>query len=273
MAAGIMKGWLKMEYLYKYTELSSLIFILKNREIKFNLLSTMDDQEEMMISDLAEFAKYCFVSSWTDCEDEKLSLWNMYTRDMTGIRIKLHKMPFEIYKYSIYDPKRNLTIIGDGEGTIYPREWVEGENTFAFIPLIKDKFMLNVEYTDDEKLINPDIVRLNESVSETAILVDMLGRYKRKEWYFQDEVRYRIIYLPVSLQNLDENSIMKSMQELPDLPFKERFLKIKDEYFNEIEIMTGPKMSCGDKEILNLIVKEYCPSAKIVPSKFTGKIK
>lgn len=261
-----------MEYLYKYTELSSLIFILKNREIKFNPLTTMDDQEEMLISDLAGYAKYCFISSWTDCVDEKLSLWNMYTRDMTGVRIKLHRLPFETYDYKMDDPERGLRIESGGYSDLYPKEWFEGENAFAIAPM-KDKFILNVEYTDNEELINPHIECSNENHTKGTIHLDMLGRYKRKEWYFQDEVRYRIIYLPVSLQNLDGNSVMKSMQELPDLPFKERFLKIKDEYFSEIEIMTGPKMSYGDKEILNLIVKEYCPSAKIVPSKFTGKIK
>ena len=101
----------------------------------------------------------------------------------------------------------------------------------------------------------------------------MLGKYKRSEWKFQDEVRYRIIYLPIPLKyNNNPELIAKALSTAKDLPFTGVNFKIRQECFDEIEIMTGPKMNAGDKEILNLMVKEYCPNATISQSKFTGKI-
>lgn len=259
-----------MDYLYKYTSLSSLMFILKGRELRLNPLPTMDDQEEKLVADLSDYGKYCFISSWTDCSEEKLSLWNMYTRDMTGVRIKLRKNPFEIYKYTIHDEKNNFYVDAD-KGTFIPKEWFENMESNLFIPPTLDNFLISVEYTDDEELINPQILSYKNNV--THIAIDLLGKYKRHEWHFQDEVRYRIIYLPVLLK--DQNNaelISKRLSNAEDLPFNGVNFKIRQECFEELEIMTGPKMTEGDKEILKLMVKEYCPKATIVQSKFTGKI-
>jgi len=259
-----------MDYLYKYTSLSSLIFILKGREIRLNPLPTMDDQEEKLVADLSDYGKYCFISSWTECAQEKLSLWNMYTRDMTGVRLKLRKNPFEIYKYTIHDEINNFHVDGSS-GTFIPKEWFENMESNLFIPPTLDNFLINVEYTDDEALINPQI--LSYENGSTQISINMLGKYKRHEWYFQDEVRYRIIYLPVLLK--DHNNlelIQRKLSRAEDLSFSGVNFKIRQECFDDLEIMTGPKMSDGDKEILRLMVKEYCPKATILESKFTGKI-
>ena len=259
-----------MEYLYKYMSLSSLIFILKNRELRLNSLPTMDDQEEKLVADLSEYAKYCFISSWTNCEKEKLSLWNMYTRDMTGVRIKLQKNPFEIYKYTIHDTENNFSVDGS-QGTFIPKEWFQDMESYLFIPPTLNDFLIDVEYTDDDELINPNI--LSHKNDSTNIAINMLGKYKRSEWKFQDEVRYRIIYLPIPLKyNNNPELIAKALSTAKDLPFTGVNFKIRQECFDEIEIMTGPKMNAGDKEILNLMVKEYCPNATISQSKFTGKI-
>lgn len=259
-----------MEYLYKYTSLSSLIFILKNREIRLNPLPTMDDQEEKLVADLSDYAKYCFISSWTNCTEEKISLWNMYTRDMTGIRIRLRKNPFEIYKYVIDDNINDFHVNGS-QGTYIPKEWFENMNSHLFITPTLNDFLIDVEYTDSEELIKPSILSYKDD--STNIALKILGKYKRSEWHFQDEVRYRIIFLPVSLNERNNfELIAKSLSEAKDLPFDSVNFRIRKECFDEIEIMTGPKMSVGDKEILKLMVKEYCPKATIIPSKFTGKI-
>lgn len=260
--------WNGLEYLYKYTSLSSLIFILKNKELKLNPLPTMDDQEERLIADLSDYAKYCFVSSWTNCADEKLSLWNMYTDNMTGIRIRLRKNPFEIYKYVINDIVNDFHVDGSS-GTFIPKEWFNLKN-HAFIPPTLENFLIEVEYTENDDLLNPHIVSYNNG--STNIALGMLGKYKRTEWYFQDEVRYRITFLPTLFSDTTDEQIHSAFKKANDLPFNSVFFKIRQECLDELEITTGPKMSAGDKEILNLIIKEYCPNATIIPSKFTGKI-
>lgn len=88
----------KQEYLYHYTNVSSLASILKNHTIKLNPLTELDDSEEQIIMDEQQhLGKYCFVSSWTDDENESIPMWNMYTNMSEGIRIRLPKNPFVEY--------------------------------------------------------------------------------------------------------------------------------------------------------------------------------
>ena len=52
-----------------------------------------------------------------------------------------------------------------------------------------------------------------------------------------------------------------------DMPFWYLDLSISDDAYKDIEIMTGPRMSDGDKLILDSLVRTFCPSARIVRSK------
>ena len=77
------------QFLYHYTDLESLILILKNRTIRLKFLDQLDDKEESSFENFRAAAKYIFVSSWTEEEKESIPFWKMYTRDMHGVRIKL----------------------------------------------------------------------------------------------------------------------------------------------------------------------------------------
>ncbi|RHM14500.1 hypothetical protein DWZ83_02405 [Amedibacillus dolichus] len=61
-----------MEYLYHYTNVSSLALILKNKTIRLNSLLNMDDADEVVTKNNEYLGKYCFVSSWTDLADESI---------------------------------------------------------------------------------------------------------------------------------------------------------------------------------------------------------
>lgn len=257
------------DYLYHYTNLQSLCLILKNKTLKFNSLVNMDDLEEVKANDLIEYGKYCYVSSWTDCEKEKLSLWNMYTKNMEGVRIKLRKLPFETYTYEIKKGYVNVT----SKDNFFPKIFFENEK---FVPIYypNEKFIERVEYTDEEKLICPNLLEYDIKKDETTLQLNLIGKYKREEWSFQDEVRYMITFLPVKLDDCHNLDIIKqNILKQIDIQSDNCFLKIKDEYFNDFEITTGPKMSTGDEEILKLMIEKYCPTAKIIESKFKGKIR
>lgn len=88
-----------MEYLYHYTSLETLALILKNKTLCFNNLLNVDDIEEARTTDMGDFGKYVYVSCWTDDSEESIPLWNLYTPDMHGVRIKLPKFPFKKYHY------------------------------------------------------------------------------------------------------------------------------------------------------------------------------
>ena len=55
-----------MEYLYHYTNISSLALILSNRTIRFNSLDKMDDLQEQETADIKNLGQFFYVSSWTD---------------------------------------------------------------------------------------------------------------------------------------------------------------------------------------------------------------
>lgn len=257
------------DYLYHYTSLSSLVLILKSREIRLNSLINMDDLEEAKAHDLKEYGKYCFISSWTDGEDEKISLWNMYTHDMAGVRIKLHTLPFETYNYQIKRFGKDIKL----KDTFLPKHFFDESNPIPSSYRNED-FLIRVEYTDDEKLIYPELLEYDSDNNQTKLKLPLLGKYKRKEWCFQDEVRYKISFFPFYDEDINNFDKMKqNIINQKDLLSYNCYLKIKEEYFNKIEITKGPKMSAGDEEILNLIVDKYCNTAKIMESKFKGKIR
>ena len=77
------------QYLYHYTSLNTLALILTNKSICFSTLLNVDDVEEAETSDLGLFGKYVYVSCWTDEASESIAMWQMYTPNMHGVRIKL----------------------------------------------------------------------------------------------------------------------------------------------------------------------------------------
>jgi len=59
----------------------------------------------------------------------------------------------------------------------------------------------------------------------------------------------------------------------PDLPFNEYFLMIDDDKFKNFEVMLSPKINMGSKEIVNLLIEKYNPSARVIESNLTGKLR
>ncbi len=251
------------DYLYHYTNLSSLSLILKNRSIRFNPLDKMDDMDESIISDFKSFAKYVFISSWTADSRESIPFWNMYTYNMTGVRIKLRALPFEVYHWT-FSPESNAK---DGGSHHYlPKELCENSN-YMILSLPTENFIIPVQYTDDSDKLYPNI--LSRSGYHMKIATNNVGVYKRNEWSFQNEWRYRLNYFAGGIKELGtkNNTVLQKMIDGVDTLINHIDLKISSEFYNEIEIMTGPRMNNGDKELLKVICEKYCPSARIINSK------
>lgn len=88
-----------MEYLYHYTSIETLALILANKTICFNNLLNVDDSEEAETFDMGKFGRFVYVSCWTSDGQESIPLWNLYTPNMHGVRIRLPKI-FHLKKYS-----------------------------------------------------------------------------------------------------------------------------------------------------------------------------
>ena len=63
-----------MDYLFHYTSVDILALILKNRTIRFNSLDRMDDLQEQETADIKNVGQFCYISFWTDDEEESIPM-------------------------------------------------------------------------------------------------------------------------------------------------------------------------------------------------------
>ena len=248
------------EYLYHYTNLSSLAMILKTKTLRLNSLKNMDDAEEVKTKNSDFLGKYCFVSSWTDDENESIPLWNLYTYNMTGIRIKMCKNPFVFEQTKLYYYE-DLNRIFD---IPFAKEIMHKNNLYYYpnLPLLR-----KVNYTKDENLIFPEPINYLHKNSDgtfdiTGNFID-INKYKRDSWQFQNEWRYGLLFFPHDAQGRLK---MQLEVNANDMPFWHIDLPLSDEALNDIEIVTGPRMTEGDKILLKSLIDTYCPSAIIKDS-------
>ena len=75
--------------LYHYCSIETFKLILENKTIRFSSLGKVDDLEEALTSDFDDFGRVCFVSCWTDLEQESIEMWRSYTQGLPGVRIGL----------------------------------------------------------------------------------------------------------------------------------------------------------------------------------------
>lgn len=246
-------------YLFHYTNLSALALILKNHTFRLNSLKNMDDAEEMRTANSEFLGKYCYVSSWTDIEEESIPFWGIYTDKMTGVRLKMRKNPF------VTNTVELDYFAGEYVDTPCPKEILERYPVFLYPTL---PFLRKVEYTEDNNRILPDVidyiqVNPNGTCNFRGNFSD-IGKYKRSCWSFQSEYRYSLFFIPHDGRG---NFLMDLRANANDMPFWYLDLSISDDAYKDIEIMTGPRMSDGDKLILDSLVRTFCPSARIVRSK------
>lgn len=218
-----------MEYLYHYTNVSSLALILKSKNIRFNSLLYMDDKEEVFTNEEGYLGKYCFVSSWTDLEEESIPFWGIYTENMSGVRIKLQKNPFikNVIHYSRHEePEINTQI---------PKFLFDELDKYnVYVPM---DFLRKVEYTNNENLIMPRTINYVTNYPDgTSRLIGNfmdVGKYKRKCWEFQSEWRYSIVVFPC---NEKGQLTMSGKNNLNDLGISYIDVPMEEFAFNNMEI-------------------------------------
>lgn len=253
------------QYLYHYTSVNTLGFILKSRKFKFNSLEYVDDREEVSIYG-TKFGRYCFVSCWTDEAEESIPMWKFYADDLKGVRIKLPILPFKIYNH------------GGKEYIINPQEAIKDKYFYAHP--YKDTFLRKVSYRkmeDMQKFENKEYYE--KQLDSLGIDPYLSGEKKNNYWEFQKEWRYILQTIPTNkrIENIEDYSFINGEKKeyiltCPEIPLKDVFLEIDNEIFSEMEILLGPKVNEIDKKIVELLKKEYCPGAKIEYSKLSGKI-
>lgn len=269
-----------MDYLYHYTSLETLALILKNRTICFNNLLYVDDVEEAETEDMEKMGRVIYVSCWTKDAEESIPLWNLYTPNMHGVRIRMPKFPFEKYHY-----KKGQYFLTEDVDTYINVEKMFHENKVSIVLTAPD--LIEVQYTNEQNKLFPKIktesqkdalkkfleskdlddLKGNDNL-EINYSIKALGRYKRENWKFQKEWRYIISTSPMGLQEINPPSFEKQQEQIRRIEnselepaYKQLFLKIDENVLKDIEIVFGPKMSDAEKIMAVSLIKMYCPEA------------
>jgi len=239
----------------------------------------VDDLEESDSEDIKQVGKFCYVSCWTKDADESIPMWNMYTPNMQGVRIRLTRNPFKQYHYS----KGEFFFDNDTSSYIDYKKLYQEDKVYISpdSPTICD-----VEYTNDDKKIYPKIKNVVEKLESTSDGKEIwlkeveysfqdFGKYKRKSWEFQSETRYIIIMFPFSKRELNESKNFYEGNELTyriedskiKAPYERFFLELSEEAFDNLEILLAPRVTEAQEEMVKLMVNKYCPKARVVKSK------
>lgn len=243
--------------LYRYTTLSNLALILKNKSIRLSSLNDLDDTLECASRDGGNHGQNIFVSCWTETLEESIPFWKMYTPKMIGVRISLPKPFLKTAPPQLIEFERKKIDISK---PYLP--FLSKPGDLSQLSLLSSEFV-KVEYTDNEEKLKPLVLIVNEP-NHTRCEYEEMGRYKRLNWNFQEEWRFRIIIL---------NDILdKELDKIPSIQ-KNFFLEIDEEAFSKMEIILGPNSNEGDFEIVSALTKVYNPYAKISFSKLRGEIR
>lgn len=250
------------DFLYHYTSIQTLALILKNKKFKFNNLLYVDDLDEAETADMGLFGRHCLVSCWTSVCDDIIPMWNMYSSDMRGVRIKMRKNPFKEYIYSLNE----LHFISETKSCInYYSAYTKMVSIAPDCPLL-----IEVDYTDNEDDLKPSVVSRSEN--GINIYLEKLGKYKRKYWSFQQECRYKICTAPWTMEELENIKTVEEQVELfnnrildknTDRYCNEIYLDLADDAFENMEILLGPKATEGDKILVESLVKNYCSGFQV----------
>ena len=165
--------------IYHYTSVDTLEKILQTKTIRFNRLDCVDDVMEYTVS---EFAKYMFISCWTESKEENIPLWKMYTTDITkGVRISLPQDMFKTYSPT---PSGRYVKNQISASLIHADEILRSDYMVVPVDLSRDKeneiFFRHVEYVLNPKIAVGKIKNLACSNGKlyNVLDIDGLGRFK-----------------------------------------------------------------------------------------------
>jgi hypothetical protein len=280
------------ECLYHYTNIESLAHILKSQQIRFSRLDLVDDMTEGQSNDAVDWKKYFFISCWSNDPVESIPLWHMYTKEMSGVRLKL---PTSMFKFHTINPDElpsglslvDKNIIPEDKKysikSLLPYDRLHGEDYFVMAPSFQEsRWPCKINYTDDESLLNQELISYNSKDDKTTLTPYEIAKYKKECWAFQKEWRFRIY-----CHSAPPRELMKTMPKekysvlmLKDMKSfskgvsqKYFFLDLDPNALKNLEVVLGPKADESQKVIVNSLIEKYCPNVKLIESCLTGQIR
>lgn len=278
-------------FLHHYTNIYSLGRILKTRKLRLNRLDQVDDATESEKFGDFDLARYLYVSCWTDSDEERIPLWSMYSRQMSGIRITLPRDPFA------YEPLKPPTAWGtyrmEGEilsflpfEKIFARDHVINSSFF----FNKDAFIRKIEYleTDTLQKLRKDAVKpLIQPDGRLFWAIDgpqSLAGYKSKVWDFQAEVRYVLMLYPSpplpKTGPGDEDWIkafpiymIQAMREGKGPDMGHLDLPLNQNALDNIKVTLGPLVTEANRLAVKDLLEKYTANGQMVESSLAGSVR
>ena len=253
-----------MSLVYHYTSINTLALILKNGTIRLNCLKNVDDMNECLTDDYGNLANYLYASSWTEDRLENISLWNMYTPHMAGIRIGLppDMLDITLDEYDLItngivkgeDEEKEILIFGLTENVPHPIEYISSEDKKNLLDL--------------------------SSKDEATIKIDAnnLGLKKDKQWEFQKESRFVVLAVRMNKKysKFDEArkaGLMLALLNKEPISLNHIDLHVKKEALDQMHVLLGPHCNESDRIIVESLLKNFCPSNKNIVQKSALKIR
>ncbi|HHY0612059.1 TPA: DUF2971 domain-containing protein [Vibrio parahaemolyticus] len=266
-----------MSEIFHYTSIASLALILKSNKIRFSRLDGVDDILEAQTHVGINFGQYFFVSCWTKTKEESIPQWHMYGNDMKGIRIQMPPYPFR--RVALKSGNYEGLYIPDG--TSSPLSWSQstGED-YLILPPQNDDFLYgSVNYVSD---VNKNYAsRISREPSqfggERVVIKDLptLARLKSDSWQFQDEYRFQLLALPSPKSVSDRYGQALSNAFLSNIAPSITYIDVplKQGAFDELVVTMGPKSSASDLILVEALLNQYAPNAKVEESALSGTIR
>ena len=275
------------DFIHHYTDIDTLALILKHRTIRFNRLDNVDDLTETTSFIKLNLAEFFFISCWTYDTNESIPLWNMYTKNMAGVRMSL---PRDFFKYSpLVMPKHYQQYQNGNINSPVPFDKMF-TNKYMILPNFIDPrhFSREVIYSKDYQTKKNNSINVNVSTQGIfdCKIKDPTGiaAYKSPDWEFQKEYRYVLFIFPslplppsgpFSKQFADTipNFIAQKLHKGEGPPIEYIDIDIDKDILNNIHITTGPLCTEGDILIVESLLSKYTSSGILKRSKLEGTIR
>ena len=274
-----------MGFLWRYTNISSLKHMIREKTLRFSNLNSMDDKDESWSDTDTQEGDHVFISCWTDKEEEDLKMWENYCRpDMgSGVRIKLPKNPFSTTENKFPNQMDILAEVATRQANYIKKEYgvdptnieehkryllraqrekpdeyaelVENINILKNeFPICKtpdvEKLLIQVNYTDDINILYP---RIHYSESGVNILdFGQYGKCKDTSWAWQREWRYLLHFRHINNGIIHTDGTI----DIYPLPFDHYNLILKDEAIQMMEITLSPTITEENRNAVRTLVKE-----------------
>lgn len=238
-------------YLFHYTTIDNLALILRNKTIRFSRLDKVNDPEEALTKHFPAAKFFIYTSCWSSQENELLSLWSIYSSDMKGVRLRLPINMFVGRQFPEYDTTGFPIIHIDSNIEI------KRENS-SYTALMNGP--MPVQYSKNPLNENKCFTNKSNDVLDVDLL--HLGLEKYDYWSFENEWRFRVIGMPFegSWRTEDYDQFLQfPLSEYVDIG-------LDKSVFSELVVQLGPRATWSSSIIVELLLREFAPGAKLCDS-------